>query len=31
MTGNLEFRDPVRAKALVERLAATTRDIGRTV
>jgi hydrogenase expression/formation protein HypD len=31
VTGNLEFRDPVRAKALVERLASTTRDIGRTV
>lgn len=31
MTGNLEFRDPVRAKALVERLASTTHDVGRTV
>jgi hydrogenase expression/formation protein HypD len=31
LTGNLEFRDPMRAKALVERLASTTRDIGRTV
>jgi len=31
VTGNLEFRDPVRAKALIERLAATTRVLGRTV
>jgi len=31
VTGNLEFRDPVRAKALIERLPATTRVLGRTV
>ena len=31
MTGNLEFRDPVRAKALVERLARATAEVGRTV
>jgi hydrogenase expression/formation protein HypD len=31
VTGNLEFRDPERAKALVERLARTTADVGRTV
>jgi len=31
VTGNLEFRDPVRAKALVERLARTTAEVGRTV